>query len=99
MVDKVVESGNQKVMITERGTQFGYNDLMADEEQWTKRYRRRLETYWVQKLKPDFGAGGNPEYIESLARAGIVNDVDGIFLETHTDPSKAKVMVKYVRCK
>ena len=48
-------------------------------------------THSVQKPNQTSGVtGGNPEYIESLARAGIVNDVDGIFLETHTDPSKSK---------
>ena len=48
-------------------------------------------THSVQKPNQTSGVtGGNPEYIESLARAGIVNGVDGIFIETHTDPSRAK---------
>jgi 2-dehydro-3-deoxyphosphooctonate aldolase (KDO 8-P synthase) len=48
-------------------------------------------THSVQRPNQTSGVtGGNPEYIESLARAGIVNNVDGIFLETHTDPSQAK---------
>ena len=94
-VDKVVESGNQKVMITERGTQFGYNDLIVDFRginELKKMAPTILDvTHSVQKPNQTSGVtGGNPEYIESLARAGIVNDVDGIFLETHTDPSKAK---------
>ena len=94
-VDKVVESGNQKVMITERGTQFGYNDLIVDFRgisELKKIAPTILDvTHSVQKPNQTSGVtGGNPEYIESLARAGIVNDVDGIFLETHTDPSKAK---------
>ena len=94
-VDKVVESGNQKVMITERGTQFGYNDLIVDFRginELKKMAPTILDvTHSVQKPNQTSGVtGGNPEYIESLARAGIVNDVDGIFLETHTDPSSAK---------
>ena len=94
-VDKVVESGNKKVMITERGTQFGYNDLIVDFRGIGKLKKLAPTildvTHSVQKTNQTSGVtGGNPEYIESLARAGIVNDVDGIFLETHTDPSKAK---------
>jgi len=94
-VDKVMESGNQKVIITERGTQFGYNDLIVDFRginELKKIAPTILDvTHSVQKPNQTSGVtGGNPEYIESLARAGIVNDVDGIFLETHTDPSKAK---------
>ena len=94
-VDKVVESGNQKVMITERGTQFGYNDLIVDFRginELKKIAPTILDvTHSVQKPNQSSGVtGGNPEYIESLARAGIVNGVNGIFLETHTDPSSAK---------
>ena len=94
-VDKVVESGNQKVMITERGTQFGYNDLIVDFRginELKKIAPTILDvTHSVQKPNQTSGVtGGNPEYIESLARAGIVNGVEGIFIETHTDPSKAK---------
>ena len=94
-VDKVVESGNQKVMITERGTQFGYNDLIVDFRgisELKKIAPTILDvTHSVQKPNQTSGVtGGNPEYIESLARAGIVNGVDGIFIETHIDPSKAK---------
>jgi len=94
-VDKVMESGNQKVIITERGTQFGYNDLIVDFRginELKKIAPTILDvTHSVQKPNQTSGVtGGNPEYIESLARAGIVNGIDGIFLETHTDPSTAK---------
>ena len=94
-VNKVVESGNKKVMVTERGTQFGYNDLIVDFRgisELKKIAPTILDvTHSVQKPNQTSGVtGGNPEYIESLARAGIVNGVDGIFIETHTDPSKAK---------
>ena len=82
-------------MITERGTQFGYNDLIVDFRgisELKKIAPTILDvTHSVQKTNQTSGVtGGNPEYIESLARAGIANDVDGIFLETHTDLSKAK---------
>ena len=94
-VDKVIESGNKKVMITERGTQFGYNDLIVDFRGISilKKLAPTIldVTHSVQKPNQTSGVtGGDPEYIESLARAGIVNGVDGIFLETHIDPSKAK---------
>lgn len=94
-VNKVVESGNKKVMVTERGTQFGYNDLIVDFRgisELKKIAPTILDvTHSVQKPNQTSGVtGGNPEYIESLARAGIANGVDGIFIETHTDPSKAK---------
>ena len=94
-VNKVKESGNDKIMITERGTQFGYNDLIVDFRSIPKMKKIAPTildvTHSVQKPNQTSGVtGGNPEYIESLARAGIVNDVDGIFLETNTDPSKSK---------
>ena len=94
-VNKVKESGNDKIMITERGTQFGYNDLIVDFRSISKMKKIAPTildvTHSVQKPNQTSGVtGGNPEYIESLARAGIVNDVDGIFIETHIDPSKSK---------
>ena len=94
-VNKVKESGNDKIMITERGTQFGYNDLIVDFRSIPKMKKIAPTildvTHSVQKPNQTSGVtGGNPEYIESLARAGIVNDVDGIFIETHIDPSKSK---------
>jgi len=94
-VNKVKESGNNNVLITERGTQFGYNDLIVDFRSIPKMKKIAPTildvTHSVQKPNQTSGVtGGNPEYIESLARAGIVNNVDGIFIETHTDPSKSK---------
>ena len=94
-VDKVNLSGNENVIITERGTQFGYNDLIVDFRgisELKKLAPTILDvTHSVQKPNQVSGiTGGSPEHIELLARAGIVNDVDGIFLETHTNPSEAK---------
>tara|TARA_X000001036_G_C20627570_1_gene785806 strand:- start:429 stop:1229 length:801 start_codon:yes stop_codon:yes gene_type:complete len=94
-VDKVIQSGNKNVILTERGTQFGYNDLIVDFRgisELKKIAPTILDvTHSVQRPNQISGVtGGNPEYIESLARAGIVNNIDGIFIETHVDPSNAK---------
>ena len=94
-VEKVKQSRNKKVIITERGTQFGYNDLIVD-FRGIKKLKKIAPTildvtHSVQKPNQITGiTGGSPEHIESLARAGIVNNIDGIFLETHTNPSEAK---------
>ena len=94
-VKKVKLSGNNNVMLTERGTQFGYNDLIVDFRginELNKIAPTILDvTHSVQKPNQVSGiTGGSPEHIESIARAGVVNNVDGIFIETHTNPSKAK---------
>ncbi len=94
-VTKVTESGNNEVMITERGSMFGYQDMIVD-------YRGIPEmqqyapvvldiTHSLQQPNQSSGVtGGKPELIETIARAGIAVGVDGIFLETHFDPSIAK---------
>jgi len=94
-VNKVTESGNKQVLITERGTMFGYQDMIVD-------YRGIPEmqeyapvvldiTHSLQQPNQASGVtGGKPELIESIARAGIAVGVDGIFIETHPDPSIAK---------
>ena len=94
-VDKVKQSGNSNIMLTERGTQFGYNDLIVDFRgisELKKLAPTILDvTHSVQKPNQSSGiTSGSPEHIESLAKAGIVNSVDGIFLETHINPSEAK---------
>lgn len=95
-IDKVIDSGNDHVMITDRGTMFGYHDLIVD-------YRGIQEmqafgkpvildvTHSLQQPNQSEGvSGGRPEMIETLAKAGIATGVDGIFLETHPDPVIAK---------
>ena len=95
-VDKIVESGNNKVLITERGTTFGYQDLVVDfrgiPEMQKFGYPVILDvTHSLQKPNQGSGVtGGRPELIGTMARAGIAVGADGIFLETHPDPSKAK---------
>lgn len=95
-IDKVKLSGNENVMITERGTTFGYSDLIVD-------YRGIHEmkqfgvpvildiTHSLQQPNQQGGVtGGRPGLIETIARAGIAVGVDGLFIETHPDPSSAK---------
>ena len=94
--DKVVESGNSRVLITERGTTFGYQDLVVDfrgiPEMQLFGFPVILDvTHSLQQPNQVSGiTGGKPELIENLAKAGIAVGADGIFLETHPDPSKAK---------
>ncbi|MCK5135495.1 MAG: 3-deoxy-8-phosphooctulonate synthase [Bacteroidales bacterium] len=95
-IDKVVESGNKKVLITERGTTFGYQDLVVDfrgiPEMQQFGYPVILDvTHSLQQPNQPTGiTGGTPGLIENMARAGIAVGVDGIFLETHPDPGLAK---------
>ncbi len=95
-IDKVVDSGNEKVMITERGTTFGYTDLVVDYRgiPVMKKFGKPVVidiTHSLQQPNQDSGVtGGKPELIETIARAGIAVGVDGIFIETHPEPSKAK---------
>lgn len=95
-VDKVVESGNKKVMLTERGTMFGYQDLIIDyrgiPEMQQFGYPVILDiTHSLQQPNQSSGVtGGKPELIETVAKAGIAVGVDGIFIETHPEPQNAK---------
>ncbi|GAA0757066.1 3-deoxy-8-phosphooctulonate synthase [Psychroflexus lacisalsi] len=92
---KIKDSGNNKVMITDRGTMFGYQDLIVDFRgiPTMRRYASTVldVTHSLQQPNQSSGVtGGRPEMIETIARAGIVNNVDGLFIETHFDPSSAK---------
>jgi 2-dehydro-3-deoxyphosphooctonate aldolase (KDO 8-P synthase) len=94
-VEKVRSTGNERVLLTERGASFGYNTLVVD-------YRslpvmRRLApvvfdaTHSVQQPSAAGGvSGGQPEFIPLLARAAVAAGVDGLFLEVHDDPANAK---------
>jgi 2-dehydro-3-deoxyphosphooctonate aldolase (KDO 8-P synthase) len=94
--EKVIRSGNEKVMLTERGTMFGYNDLVIDFRGINTMQKFDVPvildvTHSLQKPNQLSGVtGGRPELIESMARAGVAIGVDGIFLETHPDPANAK---------
>ena len=93
--DKVMETGNKKVMLTERGTMFGYQDLVVDYRGIIEMKKTGLPvvldvTHSLQEPNQETGiSGGKPEMIETIAKAGIAVGVDGIFLETHPEPSEA----------
>jgi 2-dehydro-3-deoxyphosphooctonate aldolase (KDO 8-P synthase) len=92
---KIKDSGNNKVMITDRGTMFGYQDLIVDFRgiPTMRHYASTVldVTHSLQQPNQSSGVtGGRPEMIETIARAGIVNNVDGLFIETHFNPSEAK---------
>lgn len=95
-INKVRESGNNNIALTERGTTFGYQDLVVD-------YRgipvmKEMDvpvvldiTHSLQQPNQASGVtGGKPELIETVARAGIAVGADGIFIETHPNPAEAK---------
>ena len=93
---KVIESGNREVMLTERGTTFGYQDLLIDyrgiPQMQASGYPVILDvTHSLQQPNQTCGVtGGMPALIETVARAGIAVGADGLFIETHEDPSVAK---------
>ena len=94
-VDKVLQSGNKSVLITERGSMFGYQDLVVDFRNIPKMkvYAPVIldVTHSLQKPNQESGVtGGQPDLIETIAKAGIVTGADGIFIETHFDPKSAK---------
>jgi len=95
-VNKIREAGNNKVMITERGTTFGYQDLVVDYRGIPEMKKNRCPvildiTHSLQQPNQSSGVtGGKPELIETIARAGIAVGADGIFIETHPDPAVAK---------
>jgi 2-dehydro-3-deoxyphosphooctonate aldolase (KDO 8-P synthase) len=94
-VDKIKSTGNENTWITDRGTQFGYKDLIVDFRgiPVMKKFAPTIldVTHSLQQPNQVNGlTGGRPESIETLARAGISTGVDGIFIETHFDPTNAK---------
>ena len=92
---KVVDAGNNKVMLTERGNSFGYQDLIVDYTNIPAMQETGFPvvldiTHSLQRPNQTSGVtGGNPQMIETIAKAGIAVGVDGIFMETHPEPSKA----------
>lgn len=94
-VKKVTDSGNNQAIITDRGTMFGYQDMIVDFRgiPIMQQYAPTVLdiTHSLQQPNQSSGVtGGKPELIETIAKAGIAVGVDGIFLETHYDPSCAK---------
>ncbi|OYT17344.1 MAG: 3-deoxy-8-phosphooctulonate synthase, partial [Bacteroidetes bacterium 4572_77] len=85
-VQKIRESGNDQIMLTDRGTMFGYQDMVIDYRGIPEMQKNEVPvildiTHSLQQ--------GQPALIETVAKAGIAVGVDGIFLETHPDPSVA----------
>jgi len=95
-INKVRDSGNDQVMVTERGTTFGYQDLIVDYRGIPVMQKMNVPvvldiTHSLQQPNQATGVtGGKPELIETIAKAGISVGCDGIFLETHFDPANAK---------
>jgi 2-dehydro-3-deoxyphosphooctonate aldolase (KDO 8-P synthase) len=93
--EKVALTGNKKIMLTERGTTFGYNNLVVDMRSLIimKSFGYPVifdATHSVQMPSKESGvSGGNPEFIAPLARAAAAVGVDGFFIETHPNPAKA----------
>lgn len=96
VVEKIEKSGNKNIMLTERGTSFGYHDLIVDyrgiPDMQKNGYPVVLDiTHSLQQPNQKSGVtGGKPELIETIARAGIAVGTDGIFIETHPEPENAK---------
>lgn len=94
--DKIKSTGNHNIMLTERGSTFGYYDLIVDYRgipvMQKFGYPVILDcTHSLQQPNQAEGvSGGRPELIETIAKAGIATGVDGIFIETHPDPKNAK---------
>ncbi|GGD55837.1 3-deoxy-8-phosphooctulonate synthase [Muriicola marianensis] len=94
-VAKVTDSGNEQVIITDRGTMFGYQDMIVDFRgvPTMKQYAPVVldVTHSLQQPNQSSGVtGGRPALISTMARAGIAAGVDGLFMETHFDPANAK---------
>lgn len=94
-VEKVLSTGNNNILLTERGTLFGYNDLIVDFRNIPLMRQTGFPvifdaTHSVQQPNKSEGiSGGKPEFIETLSKCAIAAGVDGIFMETHPNPEQA----------
>lgn len=95
-VDKIRLAGNEKIMLTERGNTFGYQDLVVDYRNIPAMAENGVPvimdcTHSLQQPNQTSGVtGGNPQLIETIAKAAIATGADGLFIETHPNPSQAK---------
>jgi len=95
-VGKIQKAGNNKVMLTDRGNTFGYNDLVVDYRNIPIMKSHSVPvimdcTHSLQQPNQSSGVtGGNPEMIETIAKAAIAVNADGLFIETHPNPAVAK---------
>jgi 2-dehydro-3-deoxyphosphooctonate aldolase (KDO 8-P synthase) len=95
-VKKMLDSGNNKILLTERGYTFGYNDLIVDPRSFFHLratgfpvifdITHSIRRYGIPSSDPK---GGSKEYLDTIARAGVAAGVDGIFIEAHPDPVNA----------
>jgi 2-dehydro-3-deoxyphosphooctonate aldolase (KDO 8-P synthase) len=95
-VQKAIDSGNEQIILTERGYSFGYNDLIVDPRSFFHLNQtgfpvvfditHSVRRYGIPSADPK---GGSKEFLPTLSRAGVAAGVDGIFIETHPDPQKA----------
>jgi len=95
VVEKIESTGNSRILLTERGTFFGYRNLVVDFRNIPIMKRMGMPvimdvTHSVQRPTASGGVtGGEPEFIPAIASAGVVSGADGVFLEIHPDPPKA----------
>ena len=95
-VEKIQKAGNEKVMLTDRGNTFGYNDLIVDYRNIPIMKAHKVPvimdcTHSLQQPNQSSGVtGGNPQMIETIAKAAIAAGADGLFIETHPNPAVAK---------
>jgi 2-dehydro-3-deoxyphosphooctonate aldolase (KDO 8-P synthase) len=95
-VAKVVDAGNSRVLVTERGTSFGYHNLVVDMRAFPMLREQGVPVVFDVTHSLQLPGGGNgvtaglAQYIEPLASAGVAAGVDGVFLEVHDDPARAK---------
>ncbi|MGN6214740.1 3-deoxy-8-phosphooctulonate synthase [Parafilimonas sp.] len=95
-VEKIKSTGNNKIMLTERGTTFGYQDLVVDYRNipWMQEQNVPVVmdcTHSLQQPNQTSGVtGGNPQLISTIAKAAIATGAEGLFIETHPNPAKAK---------
>jgi len=95
-VDKIKLVGNEKIMLTERGNTFGYQDLVVDYRNIPAMQENKVPvimdcTHSLQQPNQTSGiTGGNPQLIETIAKAAIATGANGLFIETHPNPSVAK---------
>jgi len=95
-VEKIKSTGNDKILLTERGTTFGYQDLVVDYRNipWMQAHNAPVVmdcTHSLQQPNQTSGVtGGNPQLISTIAKAAIAAGADGIFIETHPNPAIAK---------
>jgi len=95
-VQKAIDSGNEQIILTERGYSFGYNDLIVDPRSFFHLNQtgfpvvfditHSVRRYGIPSADPK---GGSKEFLPTLSRAGVAAGVDGIFIETHPEPQKA----------